>query len=333
MKLSRNLNSAFLLAAPLIVAAAGLSLPAAMVLLLSLLLWRWLLVLASMSGSATGPANGPELILDSISASHYVEKVRWCLDRLGLDYQERPSGGTLGAFFLGRTVPRLLCRTGLVQSSLGNSAEILRYLWGRYQVPLGPAAEFLRTDAARLELEQQIDRCGRELQVWVYYHLLPNRALTLQAWGANNPAVPAWQRMTLRLLFPLLRVLIRRAFRISTARYQTALQRMDTLLSQSESLLADQRHSLLGGTELNYTDITFAAINGLWLWPEAYGGGQAEAVRIPEQQQPTAMRADVASWRSRFPLSSAFVESLYQRERHLQRTAAQPQPQFEPKPK
>jgi len=322
MNISRNLNSAFLLMAPLIVAAADLSLPAAAILLLSLLLWRWLLVLLRMSGSASGP----ELILDSISASHYVEKVRWCLDRLGLEYQERPSGGTLGAFFLGRTVPRLRCRTGLVQSSLGNSAEILRYLWGRYQVPLGKAAEFLSADAERLELELQIDRCGRELQVWVYYHLLPHRALTLQAWGANNPAVPARQRLLLRILFPVLRVLIRRAFRITTARYQTALQRMDGMLSRSESLLADQRPSLLGGTDLNYTDITFAAINGLWLWPDAYGGGQADAVRIPEQQQPEAMRADVARWRSQYPLSTAFVEQLYRQERHRARVAAHPEP-------
>jgi len=328
MKLPLSLNSAFLLAAPLIVAAAGLSLPAALALLLSLLLWRWLLVLASISG----PAKEPELILDSISASHFVEKVRWCLDRLGLDYQERPSGGTLGAFFLGRTVPRLRCRTGLVQSSLGNSAEILRYLWGRYQVPLGPAAEFLRADGARLQLEQQIDRCGRELQVWVYYHLLPNRVLSLQAWGANNPAVPAWQRVTLRLLFPLLRVLIRRAFRINTARYQTAVQRMDAFLSESESLLADQRRSLLGGAELNYTDFAFAAINGLWLWPAGYGGGQADAVRIPDEQLPDAMRADVASWRNRFPLSTAFVESLYQRERHLDQSTSELIAQARPSP-
>ncbi len=311
MNTSRALNTVFLLAAPLLVAAADLSLIAAISLVGVLLLWRWLLVLASM----IRPPRGPELILDSISASHYVEKVRWCLDRLGLDYQERTSGGTLGAFFLGRTVPRLRCKTGMVETSIGNSAEILRYLWGRYQIPLHPASEFLRADAARLELEQQIDRCGRDLQVWVYYHLLPHRSLTLQAWGANNPAVPAWQRWALRLLFPLLRVLIRRAFRISTARYNKAKLGVDDLLAHSESLLADQRRSLLGGEQLNYTDITFAAINGLWLWPAAYGGGQADAVRLPEEQRPLAMQADVNHWSSRYPLSTAFIEGLYHSER------------------
>jgi len=307
MKKLFAINSVLLLALPLVVAALHLSLLTAIALLLAFLLWRWLLVL----GSISRPYTGPELILDSISASHYVEKVRWCMDRLGLDYLERPSGATLGAFFLGRTVPRIRCKTGLVESSIGNSNEILRYLWGRYEVPLGQKAEFLRADPARLELEQHIDRCGRELQVWVYYHLLPQRLLTLQAWGANNPAVPGLHRLALRVLFPLLRVLIRRAFQINPARYEKAKLRMDELLAHSELLLSDGRVSLLGGNEPNYTDITFAAINGLWLWPAAYGGGKANAVRIAAELQPAAMQADVKSWSYRFPLSTAFIENLY----------------------
>ncbi len=307
------LNSMFLITAPLIVVLADLSLIATCCLVLFLLLWRWLITLASISK----PPAGPELILDTISASHYVEKVRWCMDRLGVDYQEQPSGGTLGAFFLGRTVPRLRFKSGMVESSIGNSSEILRYLWGRYQVPMNQAAEFLRGDPQRLALEQQIDRAGRDLQVWVYYHLLPHRALTLQAWGANNPAVPIWQRWALGLLFPLLRVLIRRAFRIDTARYLRAIQHVDELLSHTESLLADQRKSLLGGEDLNYTDFSFAAINGLWLAPKAYGGGQADAVRLPAGQIPAAMLTDAGNWMTRFPLSTAFIEYLYQTERHV----------------
>lgn len=312
MSAARNFNSLLLIAAPLIVVLADLSLPATCCLVVALLLWRWLLTLASMSR----PPAGPELILDTISASHYVEKVRWCMDRLGVAYQERPSGGTLGAFFLGRTVPRLRFKSGMVESSIGNSAEILRYLWGRYQVPMDRAAEFLRADPQRLELEQQIDRVGRDLQVWVYYHLLPYRSLTLQAWGANNPAVAIWQRWTLRLLFPLLRGLIRRAFSINTARYQKAVKHVNELLAHTEGLLADQRLSLLGGTQLNYTDFSFAAINGLWLAPKNYGGGQANAVRLPAGHVPAAMLSDIGNWSARYPLSSAFIAQLYQSERY-----------------
>ena len=66
------------------------------------------------------PPSGPEFRLDTISASHYVEKVRWCMDRLGLDYEEVPDVGALGVFTAGRTVPRLRIRTGSVISSIGS---------------------------------------------------------------------------------------------------------------------------------------------------------------------------------------------------------------------
>ena len=81
-------------------------------------------------GTFVAPEKVPALVLDSISVSHFVEKVRWNLDRAGIDYVENASGGTLGAFFAGRTVPRLRIRTGAVRSQIGNSPEILRYLWG-----------------------------------------------------------------------------------------------------------------------------------------------------------------------------------------------------------
>lgn len=38
----------------------------------------------------------------------------------------------------------------------------------------------------------------------MYYHVLKNREVTLQIWGANEPNVPLWQRMLLRDICPLL---------------------------------------------------------------------------------------------------------------------------------
>lgn len=51
------------------------------------------------------------------------------MDRLGVEYSERQMVGVLGVFFTGRSVPQLKIRTGLVRSTIGNSPEILRYLW------------------------------------------------------------------------------------------------------------------------------------------------------------------------------------------------------------
>jgi glutathione S-transferase len=302
-----QLHSLCLFLLPIAVAWLGVSVAGAVALVLLALSWRWAISLSGL----LAPARVPELQLDTISASHFVEKVRWCLDRLGLEYVERPAGGTLGVFFLGRTVPVLRMRTGAVRSSIGNSPEILRYLWGRYAVERGDAAAFLEPGPERLELERRIDRCGTDLQVWVYHHILDDRELALHTWGAQDPAVPAWQRWALRGLFPLQRFLIRRAFRITPARYAKAIAHLNELLADVEARLADGRHSILGGDEPNFSDFAFAAIMGLWALPKRYGGGQAEGVRIDIVRCPPAMQRDIAAWREGYPLATEFIERLY----------------------
>jgi glutathione S-transferase len=300
-----HLAALFLL--PLIVAAFGITTAGALALILLMLAWRWAISLSLI----VAPPRGPELVLETISASHFVEKVRWCLDRLGVEYTERPAGGTLGAFFLGRTVPRLWFRAGAGRSNIGNSAEILRYLWGRYAAERPAEADFLAATPERLDLERRIDRCGADLQVWVYYHLLDHREPTLHAWGANSPDIPAWQRTLLRLLYPLLAFLIRRAFRISARQHQRAVAHIEDLMSDVEGRLADGRGSILGGEAVNYTDLAFAAIMGLWLLPPAYGGGRADHVRIAAADMPEAMRGEIDGWKARFPLATGFIETRY----------------------
>lgn len=303
--------------APIVVAWFGFSVAAAALLVLLLLLWRWLVV---MSGWVL-PAKVPELVLASISASHFVEKVRWSMDKLGLDYTEQVSGGTLGAFFRGRTVPQLKIRTGSVQSSIGNSAEILRYLWGRYSVDDPAAAAFLEPTRERVDYESRLDRYGVSLQVWVYYHILNDRDVTLKAWGANSSATPYWQRPVLKLLFPLLRFLIRKSFRINEDNYTRAVARIDEVLTEADTWLAAGRQSLLGGDALNYTDFAFAALTGLILMPPGYGGGKAEAVRLDRDEIPAAMRQDIERWEARHERAATFVTSLYQNERQPDKSA------------
>ena len=122
------IHSVFLFLLPLVVAWFGLGLFTTALLVLLMFLWRWAVVLSGIAA----PEKTPDVVLETIAVSHYVEKVRWCLDRLGVDYVEHQSGGTLGAYFTGRSVPQLRVRTGIVQTVIGNSPEILRYLWGRY---------------------------------------------------------------------------------------------------------------------------------------------------------------------------------------------------------
>ena len=305
------IHSAFLVLLPIVVAGLGLGVPAAVTLVLLLLLWRWLIVLSGI----IVPEKTPPLELETIAASHFVEKVRWCMDRLEIEYSETICGGTLGAFFLGRSVPQLKIRTGVVRTKIGNSPEILRFLWGNYYASHGARAAFLEPKPERLELERKLDRYGRNLQVWLYYHLLHERELTLQLWGANNPLVPGWQRQALRVLFPLLAALIRYTFAIDDERFAKTVLHIEDLLGEVDTQLADGRLSILGGETINYTDLAFAALSGLWMDAEGYAGGKAETSRITRQQLPAEMRAEVERWIEDFPIATTFVTRLYADER------------------
>lgn len=309
------IHSVFLFLLPIVAVWFGWSVLTAIAVVLLMLVWRWFISLSTF----VLPAKTPDFVLETISASHFVEKVRWNLDRAGIDYMERVSGGTLGAYFTGRTVPRLKARTGAVVSQIGNSAEILRYVWGTQHATKTDQVRHLEPTAERLEFEQRCDSYGRNLQVWVYYHLLTDRKLCLHAWGANNPDTPAWQRLVLQMLFPLLKLLIRRSFRITRESYEKATHRIEDLLADIDMQLADGRTSILGGEQLNYTDFSFAAMTGLWLQPPAYGGGKADAVRIERDRAPDAMRKDIDRWREDYPRAISWVERLYAEQRQQRR--------------
>lgn len=307
----RFLNTVFVIALPVVVAVFGFSVITALLLLALLLFWRWAIVLSAI----WFPAKGPAIVLDTISASHFVEKVRWSLDRLGLDYTEQHNVGVLGVVSTGRTVPRLRFKTGLVQSSIGNSSQILRYLWGAYAAELGERAAFLEPTAERIELEKRLDRYGVNLQVWLYYHLLTDRELALRAWGIENDLVPWWQRQLLPAIYPLLVLFIKKSFRITDDHYAKAAHHIEDLLADIDTRLADGRESILGGDRLNYSDLAFAAFSGLWLQPNGYGGSGARACRIARNRAPSPMRADIERWIEDYPKAAGFVMRLYAEER------------------
>ena len=295
---------------PIVVAAYGWSVLTAVLVVLIMLLWRWLISLSTF----VKPEKVPPVVLETISISHFAEKVRWNMDVAGIDYTERTAGGTLGAFYTGRTVPRMKVRTGAVRSQIGNSAEILRYLWGAYSATNPDTTRHLEPTPDRLEFEHRLDRYGASLQIWIYYHVLDDRELTLRAWGVDDPHVPLWHRWALKVLFPVQVFLIRRSFRITTTSYQKSCERIAELLDSVETELADGRQSILGD-DRNYTDYAFAALSGAWLLPEGYGAGRADAVRFDRDRMPAAMREDVERWCEDHPNVVKWIEKLYAEER------------------
>jgi hypothetical protein len=303
--------SLILFGLPVIVAFYDLSTAGAIALVLLALLLRWGITLSGI----LLPARVPDLELETIAVSHFAEKVRWCMDRLGIDYVEKSSAGIFGVIFTGRTVPRLSIKTGLVQSVIGNSPEILRYLWGRYGIELGEAASFLEPTPERVELESRIDRYGVNLHVWVYYHILDDKALTLRAWGLESSTTPGWQRLLLSPLFPVFRLFIRHALRISEKHYARVVQHIEALLGEVEERLEDGRRSILGGDSTDYVDLSFAAISALWLQPAEFAAGNAGAAQLDRSLYPIQMGVDVERWSDRYPLAKAFIERLYREER------------------
>lgn len=303
------IHTAFLFLLPVVVAWFGFSVATAIGLVLLMLLWRWLVV---MSGIVR-PEHVPDVVLETISLSHFVEKVRWSMDRAGIEYVENQHGATMGAYFTGRSVPQLRVRTGIVQSVIGNSPEILRFLWGNYATTHDVA--FLEPTPERLELEKRLDRYARYLQVWLYYHMRHERALLLHLWGANDPNIPGWQRQLLKVLRPLLVRLVCSSFRVTDERYAKAMHYFDEVLADVDTRLADGRKSILGGDTINYTDITFASYCGLWAQCDGYGGGMAEYCRVEREDMPAGMQTDIKRWVEDYPKAARFIERLYSDER------------------
>jgi hypothetical protein len=307
----KSIHSFFLLLLPIAVAYFGISTIGAAALVLIGVVWR----LAITASLLLFPPDLPALQLETIGVSHYAEKVRWCMDRLGVDYVERQSAGIIGLVFGGRTVPQLKFRTGRVVSVIGNSHEILRYLFGAYAPSLGEKAAFLHATEEHVAMEERIDQYGLDLQVWIYFQVLSDRSLTLDVWGRNSPDLPRWQRLAIVMLYPLLRAFVSRAFQLSESTCTAAVERIEDFLEDVEARLSDGRPSLLGDDAIDYVDITLAAISALWVQPEAFGAGKTNGIRVERDRFPEAMRTQVMHWHLRYPTTIAFVESLYAKER------------------
>lgn len=311
MNRSRLLHSLALLALPLVVAWFDLALGWAVLLVILLLAWRQLITM----GELLSPPKGPDLVLETIIQSHFAEKARWCMDRLGVDYQERPVGGLIGVFFTGRTVPMLRIRTGRTQSKLCESSHVLRYLYGRFAGEAGVDAAFLEPTPERLEWEERLGQYGVDQQVWIYFHALKDPAFCKRAWGSHSPTLPAWQRLLVRFMYPFFEILIRRGFNPTKENYDKAVGRTEALFTEIEAMLSDGRQALLGGESTDFVDISLAALSILWLQPEPFTGGRFPEERIDPASFPMGMRDDGLRWRERFPMMTAHIERLYAEER------------------
>jgi glutathione S-transferase len=209
------------------------------------------------------------LRLVTIPISHYCEKARWALERVGTPYREerhvqgihrlaaRQAGG-------GRTVPVLVTPDG----AIGESQDILRWVDAR-----SPSEQRLFPERAadRSEVERICDRLDGELgpraRRLIYVHMLTQRELALRF---NNEGVPAWEDRTIRSGWPIFRHFIVRVLGI-----RPGIEREDEAavwreLDHVAELLSDGRPHLCG-ERFGAADLTFAAMSAAVTLPPEYG--------------------------------------------------------------
>ena len=228
------------------------------------------------------------LRLITIPISHYCEKARWALERVGMPYREerhvqgihriaaRRAGG-------GSTVPVLVTPDG----ALGESEEILAWVDARTPAEhrLFPAEPGARAEVERLcrRLDDELGPKGRRL---MYVHMLAQRKLMLPF---NNQGVPPWEDRALRLGWPLAVRFLGHALDI-----RPGVEVQDEAVVWEEldfaaGLLADGRPHLCG-ERFTAADLTFAALSAPVVVPPVYG------VRLP---QPDVLPPDMADFVNR----------------------------------
>lgn len=207
--------------------------------------------------------------LVTLPISHYCEKARWALERVGIPYREerhvqgvhqvaaRRAGG-------GITVPVLVTP----DRAIGDSAKILAWVDERTppEQRLYPSEPSAREEVERLcrRLDEGFGPRGRRL---MYVHMLARRGLALRF---NNQGVPGWEDRAIRYGWPLARRYVNRALGIAPGIEVSDEAAVWRELDFVADLRADGRPYLCG-ERFGAADLTFAALSAPIIVPPEYG--------------------------------------------------------------
>lgn len=244
-------------------------------------------------------------ILITISNSHYCEKARWALDRLGVAYREEahvPLVSRLAGLRRGvwHTVPILVTADGVVR----DSTAILRWAEARSR----GGGRLYPEDPTALDevdgLEERFDTAlGPHTRRLAYSWLLPHRALALGALGG----VPLVEQVTTRALYPVVRKVMERGLGIDAAGVERSRRKIDEVFAEVGERIADGRRYLVGD-RFTAADLAFASLAAPVLLPPEYGA------KLPSiEVLPAPIRAEVE--RLRETAAGRFALRLYAEER------------------
>jgi glutathione S-transferase len=243
----------------------------------------------------------------TIPISHYCEKVRWGLERLGLAYHEEAH---IQGFHYWRTyrLSRQLLVPVLIDigETITGSASILRHLerYARPEDKLYPDTPPLRTRVG--ELEALFDNVlGVESRRWFYFQYRQEPASTILRLIAQR--VPVHERLVARWLLRPMQAFARKRLNISPQTVEAGLEQVSQILARTDALLADGRRYLLGD-RFTAADLSFACLMAPFTLPRRYG------VWLPcPEELPTAMQTTVRTICQ--SLSGQYAIRLFEEER------------------
>jgi glutathione S-transferase len=246
-------------------------------------------------------------VLVTIPISHYCEKARWGLDRVGVAYRERGHVQVIHRLATrraggGQTAPVFVSPDGV----LADSADILA--WADAQAPPGRELYPKEPDrAAQVRLlESDFDtRLGPHSRCWMYQHLRERRDLAL-AYGCTG--IPAWERATLRLGYPVLITIVARVLDVTPAKAAESELEVRAVFDVVAERLSDGRRYICG-EEFTAADLTFSALAAPVLMPAGYG------VRLPQPEELPAYAAEVVHELRAHP-AGVHALAMFDTERH-----------------
>lgn len=244
--------------------------------------------------------------LITIPMSHYCEKARWGLERLGMPYREERHLQVFHylqtyRYSRGAHVPVLLDDAQVIP----DSTRILKHL-DRYAAPamrLYPDDNRQRQQTE--ELEELFDEVlGVESRRWIYFHYLPHAraALRIAAQG-----VPAAEKFLGPICYPFMQLFIRHRLQVYEHEVNAGLMRAREIVTMTDGLLSDGREYLVGN-RFSAADLALACMLAPFLLPTQYG------VRLPRiEDAPVTMRETVHEFRN--TLTGQFALRLFTKKR------------------
>ena len=268
----RNIPNLMLAFLPMITAYNGYG---TLITLLCMILWLITQIMIICYLLLFSKPKDDRVILNTLPISHHVEKVRWCMDKSGMVYEEEKDIGIFWIIMTGRLVPTL--KIPKYNISIANSSDILKYLYANLLIQDEEKAKFMKPSAKSREMEIKIEKMGNNLRVYLYYHILVENsnfeALALKTWGIHEENIPVWQKIILKVTLPLLRQFIIKVLKVNKENANSELEKANQFFEETDKILS-QNKFLLGTEDPTYIDLAFASLASLLALPDQYGGSK-----------------------------------------------------------